>query len=267
MSTVWIRVAYGVAIALLTTFTVVFGIAMVAPGPKAPADPGITFRQLSGDDSSGGSRGQNQLQAQIEKFYGEASSFRSEYPTYQRNVFLAATGLGVLVVLIGLALPAAVNYLRWGFVLGGVLLFVYAFGMATRDIPRVTPSGNGALDLLGAGSPAQLSFASRFIQFAVAFIGLILALFLGLWRLTEWSAPQRRRTAASAAATAPAAAVGPPPAASQWAPPPSAPPLSVPVASTAPVAGAVPPAPAPGSAEAGDKETVEVHAPEWRRPD
>lgn len=258
MSTVWIRVAYGAVVALLVAFTVVFGIAMVSPGPRPPGDPGITFRQLSGNGSGGGSP--NQLQAQIEQFFGDASRFRGEFPKHQRNVFLAATGLGILVILIGLALPAAVNYLRWGLLLGGVLLFVYAFVFALQPVPKVTPAGSSALDLLGAGSPAQLNFASRFIEFAVAFIGLILTLFLGLWRLTEWSPPQRR-----AVAVAPA---GPavPPDSSPWAPAPS----------TAPAAAAVVPPPAPAAAPPRSEgpppagaggNPVEAHAPEWRRPE
>lgn len=247
MSTVWIRVVYGAVLASLVALTVIFGIAMVSPGPKRPADPGITFRQLSqaGEDDGGS---QNRLTQQIEQFYGDASRFREDYPRYQRNVFLAATGFGILVVLIGLALPVAVNYLRWGLVLGGLLLFIYAFTAATRPVPHVTPTGTSLLIYIGAGFPPQLDFASRFLQFAVAFIGLILTLFVGLWRLTEW--PSGRRRVAAAPATA---AAVPSPSAAQWAPAPASAPPSA-------TAGPVEP-------EVEVRETVEARTSEWRRPD
>ena len=214
MSTVWIRVAFGPVIALLLAFTAIFGVLMAAPGPERPRDPGITFRQLSADDST-----QTQRVQQIDDFYGSAARFRGEYPDWQRNVFLAGAGLGLLFALIGLALPAVVNYLRWGLLLGALLVFAWAYTTATADVPRVTPTGSNLLSLLGAGEPAGLNFAGRFARFAVSFIALILTLFLGVWRLTEW-APAVRRV--------PPAPVGPAPATS-WAPatvatPPSGPP-------------------------------------------
>jgi hypothetical protein len=263
MSTTWIRVAYGGVIAILFAFTVVFGIHMVTPGPKPPSDPGITFRQLQQASDDGGSGGQNRLTNQIDNLYGEATRFRNDYPSYQRNVFIAATAFGVLAVLLGLALPAVVNYLRWGLVLGGLLLFGYAFYFATRRVPTVVPEASSFLGLIGAGHAPQLSFASRFIEFAVSFIGLILALFLGLWRLTEWS-PAPRRTAAAPAPTpvpiapaVPAAAPTRPQTISQWAPPPPAPP-----------AGPTAPAPAPGSEHGeGPMAPVEAAGVEWRRPE
>lgn len=235
MSTVWIRAVYAAVVAVLAAFTVIFGIAMVSPGPKPPGDPGITFRQLSGDDE----RSQNTLQQQIETYYGDAARFRNQYPGYQRNVFLAATGFGVLFVLVGLALPSLINYLRLGLVLGGLLVFIYAFYIAMRPVPVVTPQGTNLLAFIGAGFPEPLNFAGRFARFAVSFIGFILALFVGLWRLTEWPSAQRRM--APRPATAPAmpppgmatpamAAAGP---ASPWAPPPSHTPAPA-MAATAP---------------------------------
>ena len=281
MSTVWIRVAYGLVVAMLLTLTVIFGITMVSPGPKRPADPGITFRQLSssGDEETGGS--QNQLQARIEQFYSDAANFRSKYPTYQRNVFLAATGFGILFVLIGLVLPAAVNYLRWGLVLGSLLLFLYAFVMGTRPVPDVVPTGNSLLILIAAGYPEPVNFAGRFVQFAVAFIGLILTVFLGLWRLTEWPSSPRRVVATGGAPAGAAGGLTPAtvaPAAAQWAPPSSAvPPSPAPTAppappdtttpASAPVPAAAPPAAATPPSESEVKETVEVRSAEWRRPE
>lgn len=269
MSTAWIRVAFGVVFAVLAAYTVIFGVAMAFPGPKPPGDPGITFRQLSQSSDSTDNRSQNQLTQQIDQFFGDASRFRNEFPTYQRNVFLSATGLGVLVVLIGLLLPAAVNYLRLGFLLGGVLVFAYAFFIATRPIPRVAPDVSGILAMLGVGFPDRLNFAGRFLQFAAAFIGLILTLFLGLWRLTEWGPPSPRRVVA-AAPLGPSVPVG----SAQWAPAPAPAPPPAPVSTPAPVIATAPvvapaatpsgdplPAPAPAS-DAG-----EVRGQDWRRPD
>src|SRR5262249_25438793 len=119
MSTVWIRVTYAAALALLLSLTVVFGISMVTTGPKPPQDPGFTFSQLSqqnSDDQSTSSRSQNQLIQKVDTYYGEANSFRAHYASYQRNVFLAASGMGIIMLLIGVGLPAVVNYLRLGFV-------------------------------------------------------------------------------------------------------------------------------------------------------
>ncbi len=235
MSTVWIRVVYAAVIGVLVAFTTIFGVLMAAPGPEAPGDPGVTFRQLSGDGDD--ERSQSTLQNQIENYYGEAASFRDDYPGWQRNVFLAATGIGILFVLIGLALPAMVNYLRLGLISGGLLSMVYAFAVISREVPRVVPEGSNLLIFLGAGYADPLDFAGRFALFAVSFIGLILALFLGLWRLTEWSAPARRPApvratapagpapvaAASFPASAPAAAPAPASPPSPWAPPAPAP--------------------------------------------
>lgn len=234
MNTLWIRAVYAAVVAVLAAFTVIFGIAMVSPGPKPPGDPGITFRQLSGEDD----RGQNTLQQQIETFYGDAARFRNQYPGYQRNVFLAATGFGVLFVLVGLALPALVNYLRLGLVLGGLLIFVYAFYIAMRPVPVVTPQGTNLLAFVGAGYPEPLNFAGRFARFAISFIGFILALFVGLWRLTEWPSAQGRAVPLPATvlqAAAPAVPGVPTQAgpASPWAPPPSHTPAPA-MAATAP---------------------------------
>jgi hypothetical protein len=278
MSTVWIRVTYGVVIALLVFLTVVFGIQMVSAGPKPPEDPLITFRQLSSSEEDDASVSQNTLTAKIDQVFGDASAYRDDYPTYQRNVFLGAAGFGVLVVLIGLALPVTVNYLRFGLVLGGLMLFIYAFYFGTRPVPEVTPQVVTILSLLGTGHAQPLDFASRFVQFAVAFIGLILTLFLGLWRLTEWS-PGPRRVVSAPAVTGPPvmAAPGAVPS-SQWAPPPPpspAPPVrdpepvvATPVAATVPSAApAASPAPAPSPASSANSEPGDAPPPEWRRPE
>lgn len=253
MSTTWIRVVFGPVFAALAAFTVIFGILMVSPGPTPPADPGLTFRQLSQSDSTGNS--QNTITQQIDNFYGDAARFRNNFPAHQRNVFLAAVAFGILFALIGLGLPAAVNYLRWGLLLGALGLFIYGFWYATRTTPSVAPDASSILSLLSAGSSPHLDFAGRFLRFAVAFIGLILTLFLGLWRLTQWSAP-RPAVVAPAPAPVPAAPAAPAPA--QWAPP-----ASAAVAPAAPATSTVIIEPA----RTETREAGEAPPTEWRRPE
>jgi len=189
MSTTWIRVAYGVVLALVLFFTVQFGVAMVLPGPTPPGDPGITFRQLTSDETD---NSQNRLTASIDQYYADAKNFRDDYVTYQRNTFLAGAGLAVLLALIGVALPVAVNYMRWGLLLGAGLTLLWAGYVAITPVPNPAPVANSILALVSAGEPEPLSFAGRFLRFAISFVSLILLLFIGLWRLTEWPAATRK---------------------------------------------------------------------------
>jgi|GEM_PF-1160633 len=212
MSTAWIRVAYGVVLGLVLLFTVAFGSAMAFPGPDLPENPDVTFRQLTAGGEN--DRSQNQLTASIDKFYGEAAEYRDEYVSYQRNTFLLGAGLAALLAMIGLLLPAAVNYLRWGFLTGAALALVWAGWVALGAVPNPAPSASSVLQLLAAHQPEPLDFAGRFLRFAVSFVSLIVLLFLGLWRLTEWPSPGRRVASAPVAATP---VIGPPVA---WAPPP-----------------------------------------------
>lgn len=273
MSTVWIRVTYAAVVAVLILFSTMFGIQMVSAGPTPPAIPDLSARQLFDSSNTDSTRGQNTLRQNTEKFYDEARAWRENSPGYARNVFLAATGVGILFVLIGLALPQVTNYLRLGFVLGGLLLFIYAFMTITRPAPDVPIQGDLPLSLLVAGFPKPLNFAARFAMFAVSFIGFILALFLGLWRLTEWSGGARPRVVmapaaapvarnsvpvAAAAAPVPAAAGG-----SQWAPPP--PPAAAPPVTVEPVRGEAVAVETAREPEADVR--TESTTTEWKRPD
>ena len=279
MSTVWVRVVYGVVLAMLLALTVIFGIAMAIPGPKPAQIPEITAQRLFSSNNQDESRSQNQLRNEISKFYDDATAYREKLPAHHRNVFLAAAGFGVLWVLIGVGLPAVTNYLRLGFTLGGALLFIFAYQTITSDIPKPPIEGEPPLALLTAGEPAPLNLASNFAMFAVSFIGLILSLFLGLWRLTEWSSGDRNRRPASGRprGTAPASASPPSaaPSSSQWAPAPAivaTTPAPAPASETpnqwapaSPPAAESAPAPAPASAS---PQTDGEGGPtaEWKRP-
>ena len=283
MNTTWIRVAYGVMLALVLLLTVNFGVALALNAPKPPADPDISFRQLTsgGDEESS----QNRLTAAIDKFYDDAQDYRDKYVDYQRNAFLAGAGIAALLAMIGLLLPASVNYLRWGLLLGAVLTLIWAGYTATRSVPNPAPAANSVLALVAAGEPKQLDFAGRFLRFAVSFVSLILLLFIGLWRLTEWPSTARRTAAVPQAAA-------PTPAPSAWAPSPSAPaaapvatesatvvPESPPRATSAPSAAATqwgrpaetnnPAGPAPTRSEAAEtyQPRPAEHTEPLRRPD
>jgi hypothetical protein len=261
MSTTWIRVAYGAVLALVLFFTVLFGIAMVLPGPTPPGDPGITFRQLTTEDTD---NSQNRLTASIDQYFADAKNFRDDFVNYQRNFFLAAAGLAVLLALIGVALPAAVNYMRWGLLVGAALIMIWVGHIATMPVPNPAPPANSVLAMVAAGEPEPLSFAGRFLRFAISFVSLILLLFIGLWRLTEWPAAPRKTAGAPASArpttTAPAGD------AAAWAPATVAPaaPDAPTATSTAPEAATVasepPPQPeTPPAAPPGE-------AARWQRP-
>ena len=189
MSSLWIRVAYGGVLALVVAFTLGFGVNMVYTGPKAPDTPAFTFAQLQ---SAGGNQNDaDRLTKAVDSFYQDAYDYRRAYPDYQRNMFVALTALAVILAAIAIGLPALFNYIRLGLTAGAVLLLVYALFIAIGPRPNPAPATTGSLyDLLAAGSPPGLDFAGRFLRFAISFIGLLVLLFVGLWRLTEW-APRR----------------------------------------------------------------------------
>jgi hypothetical protein len=227
MTTTWIRATYGVVLAIVLLLTVASGVSMALPGPEPPQDPGITFRQLTAGDTE---QSQNTLTAAVDRFYADAKDFRDDFVEYQRNTLLAGFGLAALLALVGLVLPVAVNYLRFGLLLGAGLSLIWAAGVAWQPVPQPAPPASSILALVSAGEPQQLEFASRFLLFALSFVGLILLLFIGLWRLTEWPASTRRTTvttttqpapAPAPAAAAPMAAASPATgtAAAAWAPP------------------------------------------------
>ena len=233
MNTTWIRVAYGVVLGLVLVGTVAFGVLMVEPGPEPPQDPGITFLQLSGGGES--EQSQNRLVAAVDSFYDGARDYRDGYVTHQRTVFLAGASLAALLAVIGLALPAAVNFLRWGLLLGAAFALAWASWFALSAVPNPAPPPSGLAELLAAGEPEPLDFAGRFLRFAVSFVSLIILVFLGLWRLTEWPATRRAVVAVPAGGSAPPVA----PVAGTWAPPAAStvPPVgstSAPAASTVP---------------------------------
>jgi len=214
MSTTWVRVVYGVVLALVLMFTAQFGIAMAIHPPSPPDDPGISFRQLTAGDSDSG---QNTLTASIDRYYSDSKDFRDDFVKYQRNVFLAGAAVAALLALIGVLLPTSVNYLRWGFLLGAAFVLLGAGYVTVSSVPNPAPAANSVLALVAAGEPAPLDFAGRFLRFAVSFVTLIVLLFVGLWRLTEWPASPRK-VAVAAPASAPTAATS-----TAWAPPPGTP--------------------------------------------
>jgi hypothetical protein len=186
MSNLWIRLAYALLLALVVALTVVFGITMAMPGPRPPDTPSLTFRQLQSgtDDTTDADR----LVGVVDRFYQDAYDFRRAYPPYQRNVLLATVLLGTVVAAVGIGLGSSFNYLRVGLTVGGILILLYGTSVATASIPNPAPTASPSItNLLAAGSPPGLDFAGRFLRFAASFVALLVLLFMGLWRLTDWA--------------------------------------------------------------------------------
>lgn len=257
MSTTWIRVAYGVVLGLTLLVTTAFGAAMVQAGPQSP-EPEITFKEYTGADDE---RGQTQLNEALDRFFANARDYRDDYVDWQRNTALIAVGVAALLALIGLVLPAVVNYLRWGFLLGAAFVLVWAGIVAFSSVPNPQPEGGSLLGFFSAGGPKQIDFTGRFLRFAIGFVGLIILLFVGLWRLTEW--PTRRAVLATSGGPAPTTMS---PVAGAWGPP--TPAEVAPVRETPPAPAA---SPMPMETQVTRAETTVVSpAPEvapWQRPD
>jgi hypothetical protein len=204
MSNLWIRVAYSVLLALAVALTVGFGIMMVITGPRPPDTPSLTFRELQSDSSS--PQQTDQLIGVVDRFYQDAYDFRRDYPDYQRNLLVTAILLAMIVGGVGIALQSTFNFLRLGLTLGAILLIVWATAFALSSVPNAAPTNSGSVsNLLAAGMPPGLDFPGRFLRFAASFVALLVFLFLGLWRLTEWTPAARtstERPSDAAAATA-----------------------------------------------------------------
>jgi len=106
MNTSSIRVAYGALLGAVLAVAVGFGVNVFAAGPRPPQPAGITFTGLSGTPTPQESDRQTK---QIDSFYSAAQTYREQYPTFQRNVFIWYAALGLAVAVMGVALPAVVR--------------------------------------------------------------------------------------------------------------------------------------------------------------
>lgn len=203
MSTTWVKAGYGILLGLVLALTAGFGAATFISEPRPPQPVGVTFQQISTNSSDT----ENQREAkQIDSYFNDVQTYRGKYPDYQRNIFLAFASAGLLFGIIGVALPAIVNYLRLGFLIGGGLLLVAGSWFVIQPVPLGTENPSGILTLLVVGTPNVLDTAARFLRFAVSLVGVLLLLFVGLWRLTEWSTtPAAGRVVAAPVAAPPPA--------------------------------------------------------------
>lgn len=202
MSTTWVKVGYGILLGLVLALTAGFGAATFISEPRPPQPVGVTFQQISTNSSDT----ENQREAkQIDRYFNDVQTYRGKYPDYQRNIFLAFAIAGLVLGVVGVALPAIVNYLRLGFLIGGGILLAAGAWFVIQPVPLGTENPSGILTLLVVGTPEVLDTAARFLRFAVSLVGVLVLLFVGLWRLTEWSSAP-----AAAPATATPAAIPPP---------------------------------------------------------
>jgi hypothetical protein len=185
MSELWIRATYGVLLAIAVAFTVVSGITAVLAEPRPPDTPSLTFAQLQsvGDNQQDTDR----VVGVVDRFYQDTYDFRRAFPTFQRNLLVAAVISAMVVGAIGIAIGPSFNYLRFGLTLSAVLLLLYAATITLSPAPNPAPGTGSLTALLAAGVPPGLDFAGRFLRFAASLIALLVFLFLGLWRLTDWS--------------------------------------------------------------------------------
>jgi hypothetical protein len=186
MSTSWVKVGYAILLGVVLAITVGFGVLTFESGPRPPQPAGLTFAQLNGTGSDADNA---RIAKQIDGFYSDLQSYREKFPEHQRNIFLWLAGIGMLVAVVGVALPRVVNYLRLGFVLGGLFLLVIGAWFALQGVPVGAPPASSLLTLFSSGTPKTLDAAGRFLRFAVSIVGLLVLLFVGLWRLTDWPAP------------------------------------------------------------------------------
>jgi hypothetical protein len=212
MSDLWIRATYGVLLALVVAFAVVSGIATVLAEPRPPDTPSLTFAQLQnvGDNQQDTDR----IIGVVDRFYQDTYDFRRAYPAYQRNLLIATVLLATVVGAIGIAIGPTFNYLRFGLTLSAVLLLLYAATITLFPPPNPSPGTGSLTALLAAGIPPGLDFAGRFLRFAASLIAMLVFLFLGLWRLTDWST--LGVASSHAARTAPTQSAPAPPEQSAW---------------------------------------------------
>jgi hypothetical protein len=209
MGPTWIRVAYSALLAIVTVMTVIFGVMMAFPGPRPPDTPSLTFRQIQGVGDN--QQDTDRVIGAVDNFYQGAYDFRKDYPAYQRNLLLSSVILAIIIGGIGVALSGSFNYLRLALMGAAVILLAWGASSALAPVPNPAPAGSGSItSLLAAGSPPGLDFAGRFLRFAASFVALLVFLFLGLWRLTDW-APAAARSNAVAASSPEASTASPSP--------------------------------------------------------
>lgn len=109
-----IKLAYGVAIAVLMVLTVVFAIRAAYEPPDQPryGDPSRVYT-------------------------APTPQYQEDRQDYRRNVFLIAGLVGLGSMAAGVALAKRLDALRLGLILGGVATFIYSFSQAGEDIDDI----------------------------------------------------------------------------------------------------------------------------------
>ncbi len=199
-----VRLAFAALLAVFLAATAVLGAKTVSAGPQPPQAPTYNFTDIN---SAGGNAATgDRISGQIDAYLGQLQAFRKAVPVFQRNVFLAMAGIALILALLALTLPGALNYLRLGMLAAALLVLGYGLWRTLVPLPDYAPTGSiNLLTLVAAGAPAPAGFASRFLRFALSFVGLLLLLLVGVLRLTDWT----EFGAARAATTTGASAEGP----------------------------------------------------------
>ena len=164
----FIKAVYILAVAVLVTMFVGFGIAAFYESPAAPEYPEppsprpveYPVPPPKVDDDYYQSPEYQQYQLEVKDFEEKRRAHDEAMEIYRRNVFFIAFAFGLASIIVGLLLGGTVDAIRSGLVLGGTITVIY-----------------GTVQYFGAMSDKA--------RFAVIALGLAVLIYVGYRRLRE----------------------------------------------------------------------------------
>jgi hypothetical protein len=171
--TTLIKLFYAGAITALLILIVAFGIRTVDAPPEAPVFPQtpVGFRpvapKLPNEPEPVLTPEQREYEENQRRFQEELRVYEEDLEDYHRNVFLAASVIGVLAVAGGIVLSSRIDAIRLGLVAGGLGTLLYGVIQAGSDLSEI-------------GSE---------VMFGVALVGFVLVLAAGYRWLAATNEP------------------------------------------------------------------------------
>jgi hypothetical protein len=150
--TTLIKLFYAGAIAALLILLVAFGIRTFYAAPEEPRFPELppSLRsqfvpvppKVEGDPTPASLLTPDQIayQEAQEQYQRDFERYMEERADYRRNVFLAASIIGVLAIAAGLLLSSELDAIRLGLVAGGLGTLIYAVAQAGEDLDEFGPT-------------------------------------------------------------------------------------------------------------------------------
>jgi len=156
-----VRLLYAVAVALFLVLTVAFGTLTFYPSqdaPSYPIEPAIARPVGPGSPATvtpDEAARQQEAQREYDRLYRE---YEDDRAIHSRNVLLVATAVAAAVIIAGVAATAALDVLRVGVMLGGLLTVLWAliYGAADADTGTLFVAALVVLVLLGAVSQPRV---------------------------------------------------------------------------------------------------------------